>query len=322
MLDFVLGVALAGLVVRGWLRGFIREVLDLVSLVLGIWVAFTLSEPLGNFLSDRFEVSAEFARVGSGILLFVLFGVAMGIGAHFLSQVMRLPGLNLMNRIGGSIVAGLWGVALILVAVNFAGVLPLPDGWDDQLEESTVVTAIAGEDAAPQRLFESLGDRGILSSLASLQELFGATRAVPSGDEVLTIPPAEEDELRQIRDDAGLILDRINSSRIASSVGALLVADPLATVAEQRAVAMYSAGRISRDTPAGQSVSDDLRAAGVLLEVDGEVLALASTSRAALDAVLEDDEARALLLAPAFDRAGVSVVEGPTGVLLVVVLGG
>jgi uncharacterized protein YkwD len=277
---------------------------------------------LGNFLSDRFEVSAEFARVGSGILLFVLFGVAMGIGAHFLSQVMRLPGLNLMNRIGGSIVAGLWGVALILVAVNFAGVLPLPDGWDDQLEESTVVTAIAGEDAAPQRLFESLGDRGILSSLASLQELFGATRAVPSGDEVLTIPPAEEDELRQVRDDAGFILDRINSSRIASSVGALLVADPLATVAEQRAVAMYSAGRISRDTPAGQSVSGDIRAAGVLLEVDGEVLALASTSRAALDAVLEDDEARALLLAPAFDRAGASVVEGPTGVLLVVVLGG
>jgi hypothetical protein len=43
MFDFVLGIGLAGLAVRGWLRGFVREVLDLVSLVLGIFVALLLS---------------------------------------------------------------------------------------------------------------------------------------------------------------------------------------------------------------------------------------------------------------------------------------
>ncbi|REK19814.1 MAG: hypothetical protein DWQ40_06425 [Actinobacteria bacterium] len=322
MIDFVLGAALAGLAVRGWLRGFVREILDLVGLVLGIWVAFALSGPLGNFLSDQFDVSPEVARIGSGILLFVLFGVALSIGAHFLSQVMRLPGLNLLNRIGGAAVASLWGVALILVIVNFASVLPLPDGWSDQLEGSTVVEAIAGDDALPQRLFERLGDDGILASLSTLQSLFGADRAVPQGEEVLQIPPAPADELRQAREETGTAVDRLNEYRLDNSVGALLVAQPLTNVAESRATQMYTSGRISRDTPMGGSVSDDIAAAGILLEIDGEALALASTTRAAVDALLSDTEASALIGSAAYDRVGISIVEGPTGLLLVVVLGG
>jgi uncharacterized membrane protein required for colicin V production/uncharacterized protein YkwD len=322
MLDFVLGAGLAGLAVRGWIRGFVREVLDLVGLVLGIWVAFTLGRPLGNFLSDQFGVSSEVARIGSGILLFVLFGVAMGIGAHFLSQVMRLPGLNLANRIGGSAVAALWGVALILVIVNIAGVLPLPDSWDEQVEGSVVVRAIAGDDAVPQRIFEALGDDGILASLATMQDLFGNGSAVPQGNEALNIPPAPADELRQVRGDVDLVMDRVNEMRVARSVGALLIAQPLTTIAESRAITMYTTGRISRDTPPGGSVSDDIAAAGILLEIDGEALALATTTRAGIDALFADPGSLGLLSAPQFDRIGVSVVAGPTGVLLVLVLGG
>jgi uncharacterized membrane protein required for colicin V production/uncharacterized protein YkwD len=322
MLDFVLGAGLAGLAVRGWIRGFVREILDLVGLVLGIWVAFTLSQPLGNFLSDQFDVSSDVARIGSGILLFVLFGVAMSIGAHFLSQVMRLPGLNLANRIGGSAVAGLWGVALILVIVNVAGGLPLPDTWSDQLENSAVVEAIAGEDAAPQQVFEALGGDGIFGSLATLRNLFGSSSAVPQGNEVLEIPPAPTDELRQVRDEVDLVVDRINEMRAARSAGALLLAQPLVGVAENRATVMYTSGRVSRDTPPGGSVSDDIAAAGILLEVDGEAMALAAATRAAVDALFQDPESLALLASAQYDRVGASVLQGPTGILLVVVLGG
>ncbi len=322
MLDFVLGAGLAGLAVRGWIRGFVREVLDLVGLVLGIWVAFTLGRPLGDFLSDQFGVSSEVARVGSGILLFVLFGVATAIGAHFLSKVMRLPGLNLANRIGGSAVAALWGVALILVVVNVAGVLPLPEAWDEQVQGSAVVQAIAGPDAVPQRFFEALGDDGILASLAAMQDLFGAGSAVPQGNEALVIPPAPADELRQVRSDVELVMDRVNEMRVANSVGPLLIAQPLTGVAESRAIAMYTAGRISRDIPIGGSVSNDIAAAGILLEIDGEALALATTTRAGIDALFADAGSLGLLSASQFDRVGVSVVAGPTGVLLVLVLGG
>jgi uncharacterized membrane protein required for colicin V production/uncharacterized protein YkwD len=322
MLDFVLGIGLTALAVRGWLRGFVREVLDLVSLVLGLYIAYWLSGPLGNFLSDRFSVSPEVARVGSGILLFVLFGVAMSIGAHFLSQVMRLPGLNLINRIGGSAVAVGWGVTLILILVNVGRIIPLPDGFDEAVDESKVVEAIAGPAAIPQRMVGAIGVEGIIGPLYSIQSLFGVSRVVPQGNEVVSIPPAASDEIRQVRDEAHLVLDRINEHRTGVGQGALLLVGGLIDAAEGRAATMYETGRISRETPIGGSVATELAAAGIRLESSGEAIALASSTRASLDALLGDAEASALLESAQFDRAGVSIVQGPTGFLLIVVLGG
>jgi membrane protein required for colicin V production len=322
MFDFVLGVGLAALAVRGWARGFVREILDLVSLVLGLVVAFLLSAPLGDFLSDQFSVSPEVARVGSGVLLFVLFGVAMSIAAHFLSKLMSLPGLNLMNRIGGAAVAATWGVVLVLVIVNVARVLPMPESLDQSIEESTIIEAIAGEESVPQSMFGLVGDNAIFGPLRSLQNLFGQSRVVPIGNEVVVIPPAPADELRQVRDEVGLVIERINEGRTGTSAGALFESTGLIDVAESRAANMYVTGRLSRDTPPGGSLTNDLAAAGILLAVDGEALALASTSRAATDALFETGETLALLMSPQFDRVGVSLVEGPTGTLLLVVLGG
>ena len=118
MIDFILGLFIAALLVRGWLRGFVREILDLVALVAGLWVALNLSGPLGEFITERFSVSPEVATIGAGIVLFILFGVAMSIAAHYLSKVMSLPGLNLVNRLGGAAVAALWGIAIVLVIVD------------------------------------------------------------------------------------------------------------------------------------------------------------------------------------------------------------
>ncbi len=319
MIDFILGLFLAGLLVRGWLRGFVRESLDLVGLVVGLWVAFRLSGPLGEFLTDRFGVSPEVATVGAGVVLFLLFGVAMSIAAHYLSKVTSLPGLNLINRLGGAAVAAAYGIAIVLVAVNVARVLP---GNGDRFEDSTVAQAIAGPDALPQRVFMTLAADAVLGPLASIQGLFGANRAVPEGDEALEIPPAAPDEVRQVRDEAAGVLERVNEYRTGQGLAALGESSSLAEVAETRAVEMYTSGRISRDHPPGGNVADDLAAAGIRLARVGENLALASSSRAAFDAMLDSPTAIAHFDIASYDRAGISVVDGPTGRLVVIVLGG
>jgi membrane protein required for colicin V production len=319
LIDFVLGLFLAGLLVRGWRRGFVRESLDLVGLVVGLWVAIRLSGPLGEFLADRFGATPEVATIGAGIALFLLFGVAMSIAAHYLSKVMNLPGLTLVNRLGGAAVAALWGIAIVLVIVNLSRVLPFTD---DRFDDSTVAQAIAGPDAVPQQVFLGLGSDGILAPLASIQDLFGGNRAVPESNEVLQIPSAAPDEVRQVRDETGPFLERVNEHRAERGLAPLGVSGSLVAVAEQRAVEMYTTGRISRDHPPGGSVADDVAEAGVRLAVVGENLALAISWRAAFDAMLESPTALTLLDDPAFDRTGLSIVDGPTGRLVVLVLGG
>ncbi|MEA1903473.1 MAG: CvpA family protein, partial [Actinomycetota bacterium] len=230
MLDFVLGLFLAAMLVRGWVRGFVREILDLVGLVVGLWIAFRLSAPFGDFLTRSFGVTPEVARVGAGITLFLLFGVAMSIAAHYLSKVMSLPGLNLINRVGGAAVAIGWGVALVLVIINLARVFPLPDTWEAQLNESSVVQAIAGPDAVPQSLFEALAGDNLLVALASIQDIFGTNRAVPAPGELLSIPAAGEDEIRQVRGEAETIIAEINEHRTGLGLRALLKTGPITDV--------------------------------------------------------------------------------------------
>jgi uncharacterized protein YkwD len=258
--------------------------------------------------------------IGSGVVLFVLFGVGMSIVANYLSKVMRLPGLNLLNRIGGAAVAALWGIAIVLVLVNVSRVLPF--GWGDVLDDSTVGQAIAGEGALPQRVFEGLGAQGILSPLATIQSIFGTGRAVPEGDEVLEIPPARADEIRQVRDDAVQVLAAVNEHRAELGLSALGSAAGLVEIAERRGAEMYQAGRITRAHPQGANVAVEVAGAGIRLARVGEDLALASSWRAAFEAMETSPTALSHLDFPGYDRAGLAVIDGPTGRLVVIVYGG
>lgn len=318
MLDFVLGIFLAALLVRGWVRGFVREALDLVSIVVGLWVAFRLSAPLGDFLTQSFGVTPEVARVGAGIALFVLFGVSMSIAAHYLSKVMNLPGLSMVNRVGGSAVAVAWGIALVLVILNVVQVLPIPDSWEEEIDESRVAQAIVGPTALPQRTFEALAPDNALRALETIQELFGTSRAVPEPGEILDIPPTGPDEVRQVRDDASSVLDELNRFRTGLGLPALLEVAGMTDVAEGRATEMYTSGNLFL-TP---DCFSDLSGSGVRVAVCGEAVALAGTALGALDGMLEDAAASRELSSPAYDRAGLSVTEGPTGRLVVITLGG
>jgi uncharacterized protein YkwD len=69
-------------------------------------------------------------------------------------------------------------------------------------------------------------------------------------------------------------------------------------------------------------VGADVTEAGIRLVAVGENLALASSTRAAVDAMLRSPTALAQLSTAAYDRTGISVVDGPTGRLVLIVLGG
>lgn len=316
MIDFVLGIALAAMLVRGWIRGFVRETLDLVSLVLGLFVAFRLSSPFGDFLTDSFGVSPEVGRVGGGIALFVLFGALLSVAAHYLSRVMNLPGLSTVNRVGGAAVAVGWGVLIVLVLVSLISVFPIPDSWRSQIEESNVVALVAGDDAIPRSVVESLAGDNVMAAIASLQRLFGSSRAVPEGDQVLEIPPAGEDEIRQVRPEAEMVLDRLNEDRVGVGLGAVTQVDALTDLAESHAQASYIEGRVERMRDCAFSLAER----GYHVTSCDNAVALAGTALAGYSGMYDSAGGRTTIETPAFDRAGVAVVDGPTGRLVVIVL--
>lgn len=322
MLDFLLGLYLAGLLVRGWLRGLVKEVLDLAGLVLGVIIAFRLSGPFGDFVSDRFDVTPEWARLGAGIALFLIVGIGLSVVAFWLGKVMKLPGLNLSNRMLGAGFAVAWGITILLVLVSITRALPLPSAVDETLDESVVVHAIASPGAPPQRLFQTLAGDDVLDTLLALEPLIGNRRLVLDEDDRAVIEPADPDELEISAGEARDSFDLVNRARIDAGVEPLAWSDGLSAVALGHALEMYEEGYVSHVSPETGTVGDRVQDAGIRLVVAGENLALAASARAVHAGFLDSDGHRENMLRPRFDRLGVAAVRGPLGLMVVQVYGG
>jgi membrane protein required for colicin V production len=317
MLDFILGLYIAGLAVRGWLRGFVRELMDLVGLIVGVAVAFRLSAPVGGFLTDRFGVSPEWGRIGAGIVLFILFGLGMSVLAHYLAKVARLPGLSLANRVFGSAVAAAWGILLVLVIVAVVSVLPVPDGVDAAIAESSVAHAIAGPDALPRRIVEPIiGDQAV-TALATIERLTGGRRVVPAEGERIEMEEVDPDTVAVVPGSVAFVFDRINADRLDAGADPLVQSDALAEIARARGLEMYRAGIVERRTD--DQVLAATRTGSLRLVAASEMVALASSDRAAHAGIAEAPTTS--LTNPDFDRAGVAVIRGPLGTMVVEVYG-
>lgn len=317
MLDFVLGLYLAALAVRGWVRGFVRELMDLVGLVVGAAVAFRLSGPVGGFLSDRFGAGPEVARIGAGVVLFLLFGVLAGIAAHFLSKVMDVPGLTLINRALGTGVAFAWAILLVVVVVTIVSVLPVPGWVDDAVEESVVAQTVAGPDSLPRRVLDPLVGDEAMSALAAIERVVGGRRVVPAEGERVETRPVARDEITVEADATGFVADRVNGDRLEAGVEPLTWSDGLRAVARRRAIRMYRDGFVARRRES--AVLSATREEGLRLAKAAEMVALASSERAAHTAIAEAPDE--VMTDPDFNRFGVVVVSGPLGVLVVEVFG-
>jgi uncharacterized membrane protein required for colicin V production len=317
MLDFVLGAGLAALAVRGWIRGFVRELLDLVGLVVGAIIAFRLSAPLGGFLSDRFGVSPEWGRIGAGITLFILFGLSLAVLAHYLSRVANLPGLNLTNRLLGVGVAMAWGVLLLLVAVTIVDAIHPPAAVKRTVDDSVVVQAVAGPDSLPRRLLTPVISDRATAMLAEIERLSGGRRVVPAQGETIDTQKVDSGRIRADTDSVSFVADRLNADRLEAGVDPLTWSDGLAEIARERAEKMYTSGFVARRTNA--VVVADAADRSMYLQAAGEMAALASSDRAAEAGIAEAPDSA--VSDHRFDRVGVAVLDGPLGVLVVEVFG-
>ncbi len=322
MIDFILGLYLAGLIVRGWLRGFVKELLDLIGLVIGLAVAFRLSVPVGDFLTDQFDVTPEWARIGAGVTLFVLVGTGLSVAANQIAKVMRLPGMNLANRLAGSGFALAWGIALVLVVASVLRAIPMPPVVDETLDNSAVISVLASPDSRTQRIFQDLVGDEVLDTLLALGPLIDNRNLVLDSDDTVEIAPAAPEDLMANPGAADQVFLNVNRARTDVGVAPLAWSDSLAEVAIGHVMDMYLNGFISHVSPTTGTIGDRVRTARIPLTAVGENLALAANPRAVHAGFMESDGHRANILRTNFDRVGVAAVDGPLGLMVVQVFGG
>lgn len=322
MIDFLLGLYFASLVARGWLRGLVREAMDLVGLVLGIALAFRLAPSAGNALSEMFGTAPELSQLLGGVGVFVTVGILASIAARYLQRIFTLPGLNLPNRVGGSTLALGWGVFLATLVLSLLVVLPVPPTLADQVERSVAARALTAPSSPVQDAFQAVAGDRILQSLLELRDLVGARRVIVEEDETLSIPPADPADLETDERAAGRVFDLLNRARVEAGLDPLAWSDALAEVGEGHAFEMYTMGYFSHHSPVTGGPADRVEAAGIPYRIMGENLALAATPEGAHQGLMDSPGHRRNILLPEFRRVGIAVVRGPLGLMVVQVFTG
>ena len=310
MIDLIGLAIFVLLVVRGWRRGFVRQALDVATLLLGAALAFRLAPMVGRMMSDTFGWSPELARVVAGAMLFL----ALSVGAGFLSAAIhgsmkRLPGTSLLNNVGGAGLGGVYALVLAVAAVTLLAAIPLPAAVASELEESKIAAQVVDADGPAQRAVEAVsGDRAVQSIIA-LRRLADDWLLVATEDDDRVLPGSGSGDARPSTKAAGAVVASVDRVRAELGLAPFQWSDNLEIVAVARASAIYRTGSFTGQQP----LHDRLGGAGIDTAESAERLVLAPTVEGA---------GKAIDSTGSYDRAGVGVVDGPYGLMVVLVLVG
>ncbi len=278
---------------------------------------------MGQWISSWAGASPGFGRVIGALVVFITVGIGASIAAHYLTRVMKLPGLNLSNRLLGLGLALAWGWFLATAVVTLLRVVPLPPNLDDQLDQSTFVEVLSDPSIPTQRPFHAIDSDRVLEGLLALRELAGGEETtILEGADVAAIPAADPSDLEREPEAGTEIYELLNGARVDEGSAPLTFSDELTEVAAGHAIDMYVNGYFAHESPTTGTVGDRLRSAGIPYTIAGENLALSVTSELAHAGLMDSPSHRENILRDDFRRVGVAAVRGPSGLMVVQVFSG
>jgi uncharacterized membrane protein required for colicin V production len=137
--DLIVAGAILGFAIRGLIRGFLRELLSLVGLFLGLWVALLQFAPLGEWIESRFPLTDPLPFHAAFWAIFLGISLIASVVGYFLHKVAKGLLMGWLDAIVGLGFGVVKGVMILTVLLFLVAYLPLPEAIRTQLRASTVV---------------------------------------------------------------------------------------------------------------------------------------------------------------------------------------
>jgi membrane protein required for colicin V production len=307
MIDVLIGTLVIVLIIRGWMRGLLREAIEVGTLVVGAIVAFRLAPLAGRTLSDLFDVSPDLARVLGGAVLFVAIWVGASIAGFLLIRsITILPGLTTLNRLGGAALGVVYAAVLSAIALTLMSAAPLPAAVADEVDRSAIAAFVAEPVGPAQQVLGAVSGDRALQSMAWIRSAVDDWVVDPAVTRVTLPDVADDRSVHASASEAVELMERINQTRIDADLEPLAWSESMSLVATTRALTAYQTGTLAASTP----VEERLAAAGIQVDSADERLVLAATSESLAGVLGATGTSRTI---------GVGVVEGPYGLIAVVV---
>ena len=136
LIDIAILVILCFFLLKGILRGLLKEICSLLGLILGGAFAFTFHLPLAQFLQDSFNIPAQLCIWGAFLSIFLLVVVLFGVIGFVLNRFVKLVFLGGFNRLAGAIFGIIQGVVILSMIVLALNSSVAPDAVRGKLKKS------------------------------------------------------------------------------------------------------------------------------------------------------------------------------------------
>ncbi len=125
--EILIWLMLLAFVVKGFMKGLVREVCSLLGLVAGCWAAFRYYAYLAEAIRPFIHLPAKVAGTVSFVLVFLVVGLLFYLCGHFLTVVFKIMLLGGVNKIGGVVFGLAEGALLLCLILSLCTTKPVPE---------------------------------------------------------------------------------------------------------------------------------------------------------------------------------------------------
>lgn len=117
-LDFILLAPLLFGIIRGFFNGLIKEIVSLIAIILGVFIAFKYAKGVQNILANYITAEELTLSITAYLLIFAAVMLIAFSLSFLITKILQAMALGLLNRFLGALFGLAKSALILLVLVN------------------------------------------------------------------------------------------------------------------------------------------------------------------------------------------------------------
>ena len=105
ILDIIILICLVPAIIQGIRKGFISQVISIISLIAGVWASAKFADLVGSWLSEYITASEQVLKITSFALILIVVFIVLALLGKILEGIIKLVMLGWVNKLLGVIFA-------------------------------------------------------------------------------------------------------------------------------------------------------------------------------------------------------------------------
>ena len=317
--DIFIYIFIVYLIIFGWRKGSSLIIFYIFSFLISIFLSFEYSFSIGVYISGWLNSNQQISQIFSGIIIFIA-----SITAASLIQNVTITKKNdgeFGSKILGSLLSLVLSNLILTLIISLVTLFTLPNFVQQKIENSSLVSFYIEPDSIPQQSLELITGTDLLKVTNRIKKLTGNSSVVVDEYGCLEIPEEPLSKLISKDKEALEMLELINLERINENVDPVQFNQQYSDVAKDYALKMYLEGFWCHQDPNnGYYATDRLKEVGFRgknIQEVSENLAISSTIYSGHEELMNSESHRKTILDNEFNRVGIGIMSGPTGLIIV-----